>query len=108
MVNFLKKAHKKILEVRSSDKKTKKMWFVGCSITAMTIVVFLWVGYLSVSLPSIAGPEQLARQGGSQESTGVLQATVSKSVDAFQGIRRGFLEIIENIKAPKEIEIEIP
>lgn len=108
MIGPIQKIHRKVLEIRESNDRTKKSWFVGASAITMTIVVLLWVVYLGTSLPSLTGQGELSYQDESASNSGFLTAITSKSAGVFHGVRRGFLEIIEGLKAPREMEIRIP
>ncbi|MFA6407536.1 MAG: hypothetical protein WCV80_02415 [Candidatus Paceibacterota bacterium] len=45
-----------IEQLRTKDEETKKWWVVGASAISMIIIVFLWVLYLNITLPSIDTP----------------------------------------------------
>jgi len=45
-----------IRKLQRSDEKTKKQWFLGTTSVIMVLVLLLWVVYLNLTIPSVAGP----------------------------------------------------
>lgn len=104
----MKSINKKLNEIRSSDNDVKQMWFIGISVVVMTVVILLWTVYLSASVPLLSGPERSVADTQINDDSGFFQAVASGSASAFDSVRNGFLGIIESIRSPKEMEINIP
>lgn len=82
-----------ILKIRRSEEPTKRRWVIVLSGGMSLVVLFLWVGYLNISLPELAPPpDAIAAETGkgieSEESSGSF----------FSVLGRGFRNITGNLK----------
>lgn len=92
MGNLLKKGGIFLKTLRRSDEATKKKWVYIVSGISSVFILFLWVAYLNLTLPSLPPPPDNILP-----STSVLPTPSSGSDSFFSVLGRGFKNITGEI-----------
>ncbi|MFA6365000.1 MAG: hypothetical protein WCW78_01225 [Candidatus Paceibacterota bacterium] len=79
-----------IEHLRGEDEETKKWWVAGASTISMIGIVFLWVLYLNLTLPSITKP--------TGTSTIPVALTAPKKTSPFDTFMEGWNVVSKDIR----------
>lgn len=95
--SLARKFGKGLRRIQRADDGTKKRWLVASSTVSMVAIIALWVVYLNMTLPAIAGSEtKEAREPASEEGIGSVMGR------GWQKLKEDFSETYENFK--KELD----
>ena len=94
MLGVFKKFGEFIKKIQRSDDRTKNRWLVTLSGAGMLIIIVLWLGYLSVTLPQTPAAEST-----STEPVAPLSATGEGGSSFFETLGRGWDSIWSGIKS---------
>lgn len=83
-----------ILKIRRSDESVKRMWVYVFSGTLTVLVLFLWVGYLNITLPKLSQPPDMIATGTDQ-----LSKPDANTRSFFGVLGNGFHNIIGDLSA---------
>lgn len=92
MREILKKGKQFLRNLRRSDEPTKKKWVYSISVISSLLVLFLWVAYLNLTLPSV--PPLV-----SATSTPAVALRVESSDSFFAVLGRGFGKLFMELGA---------
>lgn len=78
---------RKVREIRDSDNKTKRIWLIGMSTSAMIFIIVLWIFYQSFALPEISTQNR--------DSSATSTAVKEESAGFYDRIDKVFSEVID-------------
>ena len=123
MAEFFIKTGNFLRRIRQSDDRAKKRWLIIFSAIGMALVIFLWVSYLSVTLPKnpeIASSSTEAAAAPSPEKGDSFFKTlgagwesiwsdIRKNAGSFGGLMENqWQNISERMKSTNDLNLEKP
>ena len=81
-----------IREIQRSDAPRRKKWFIGGSVVSISIILLLWIFYLSVEIPLITPPENTMPKQEKQIKTNDNEDSI------FKTLERGIINISDDFK----------
>ena len=91
-----------IRKIQRSSDKTKRFWLVVLSGCAMTLVVFVWLVYITLTLPRLEGVEGKKEETAAEEEDAPFWEVLGKGVSIMTkqvwGEMRKTKEVLLNFK----------
>lgn len=103
-IDELKKVNKtigdKIKRIQRSDKSTKRKWLVGGSVILMIFIVFMWIGYLNLTLPQVASDSELEenQEPVAEESSSFFESVSTGASILYTKVEKGARNITDKVQ----------